>query len=283
MLKVFSSRIVIGIILAIVVMLANYFSPLLWAAFVVLVSFLGFSEFQKLCSYRDISVSRIWTRIALLLFFVAPFLVDNDPSTHSMFVAQAIVTALAFILIITRNLLKEHGSFEDISASMWGVLYLGFLPSFAIWMRGLEMGFEAMTIVLWTVGLNDAVAMLLGRALGRTPLSPEISPRKTVEGSIAGLLTAAISFYLMVQYVGFEFVGFLEPFANMRVAILLFIGLVFGLIAQIGDLLESLFKRGVGVKDSGSLLSSHGGVLDRTDSHFATAWLGYLVFGYLLN
>ncbi len=266
-------------------MLANYSSPQIWAACVLLVALLGFNEFEKLCAHRNLKPLGIVTRLSIALFLLTPIIVLSQPI--SVFLIQAVIIALSFLLMLIAAFLTGRSSFEDISVSLWGALYLGFLPSYLIWIRELESGADLITLIIFTVGLNDVVAMYTGRAIGKIPLSPSISPNKTVEGSLAGLLTAALNFCLMFFAFGFKFKGPLLWLETQNIIInilfLLFIGLFFGLIAQIGDLLESLFKRGAGVKNSGSIFFSHGGVLDRTDSHFAVACLAYIFFVFCLE
>ncbi len=274
MIKISQNRILVGFALFFLVLIANSISAYTWALFVLAVALLGFNEFEKLCSYRDIQSSQVWTRVSIAMFMIIPFFVNNDPRTFTIFLVQGVTVAITFLLLILRMLLKNSTKFEDIAASMWGVIYLGLLPSYLVWIRNLEQGLALIVILVVTIGLNDVAAMYVGRSWGQTPLSPEISPKKTVEGSIGGLIVASLSFYLLVSAYGFQ--------GSISTILLLLLGLTLGLMGQIGDLLESLFKRGVGVKDSGSLFLSHGGVLDRTDSHFATAWLAYLIFAFLL-
>jgi len=177
-------------------------------------------------------------------------------------------------------------------------LQLGFLPSFWVWIRGLEHGMSLVMILIFVVALNDVAAMLIGRMFGKTPLSPSISPKKTVEGSLAGLITATVVFMIGMYtcdlsinqsildktFEVFVFLGCEEVFDVGVITVVYFVlvGLLFGIIAQTGDLLESVFKRRAGVKNSGDLLNSHGGILDRVDSHYFTAWFAYLVFVFLL-
>ncbi len=278
MAKVSRNRIFVGFSLITLVMIANYFGAFVWAAFIALIALLGYQEYEHLCALRDIKISKILMRIAIVLFIFAPLFTQSNP--ENMFVSQAVLIAFTAISMIYRLFTQGKVGFTAYAVSIWGALYLGFLPSFLVWIRELEHGFALITIFVFTVGLNDVSAMFVGKAIGKAQLSPEISPGKTVEGSLAGLFTATVCFYLMVHVSGFELQNVSDG-TVLQTAVLLVLGLLLGFIAQVGDLLESLFKRGVGVKDSGSIFLSHGGVLDRTDSHFATAWLAYLIFVYL--
>src|SRR5215510_7748704 len=126
---------------------------------------------------------------------------------------------------------------------------------------------ESVFLLLVIVWVGDAAAYFCGRAFGRHPLAPKVSPKKTVEGAVAGLIgSAAAGIVGGVWILG-------EPWLN-----LLLISAVTGIVAQLGDLAESVLKRSVGVKDSSSILPGHGGILDRLDSLFFAAPIFYWFF-----
>jgi phosphatidate cytidylyltransferase len=124
---------------------------------------------------------------------------------------------------------------------------------------------------------TDTGAYAFGRMMGKRKLIPAVSPAKTVEGAIGGLLVAVLGTWLYVTFL-------MKPFAQLSVlplGIVLF-GLSVGLVGQLGDLAESLLKRDAGVKDSGKLLPGHGGILDRFDSLLFVLPVAYLLLGHLL-
>ncbi len=121
-------------------------------------------------------------------------------------------------------------------------------------------------LVVLAIWVGDSAAYLVGRAIGRRPLAPAISPRKTVEGSIAGLAGSAATGLVCGMAFGL----------GVSLVAGLAIGAAVGALAQLGDLVESWLKRQAGVKDSGTLIPGHGGVLDRVDAlllAFPVAWL----------
>lgn len=180
------------------------------------------------------------------------------------------------------------GSIADIAASIFGLFYLGFLPSHWLRLRnlnnelnlvpnldsfasplhgtlttGMVITFAACLMIIAT----DIGSYSLGRSFGRKPLSP-ISPRKTVEGAIGGLCCAMAVGALFGEIFGWEF-GFLMGGL---------LGALVALFALVGDLTESMMKRNAGLKDSGDALPGHGGVLDRIDSYlFTPAVVFYVV------
>ena len=125
-------------------------------------------------------------------------------------------------------------------------------------------------ILIW---VNDTFAYLVGRSIGRTKLFPSVSPKKTVEGSLGGLIFACVAAYIMAGY---------ETSLTLFQWILLAIVLV--IAGNLGDLLESKFKRLAKVKDSGAILPGHGGMWDRLDSLIFAAPFAYLtlnIFSYV--
>ena len=117
-----------------------------------------------------------------------------------------------------------------------------------------------LALVALPLWLGDTAAYFIGKRFGKTPLAPKISPKKTVEGAIANLVTAVVASFLIGALLNNNLVSPIPQTA------LLAVGLITGILGQVGDLLESALKRSAGVKDSGNILPGHGGILDRIDS-----------------
>ncbi|MEZ4265023.1 MAG: phosphatidate cytidylyltransferase [Myxococcota bacterium] len=146
------------------------------------------------------------------------------------------------------RLMALYGGTAFISATFTFVLMLGTSP-------------EALMISFAIVWLGDTGAYFAGRSLGRHKLYELISPKKTVEGAVGGLLASVLGAWGMAAWIH----PYLEPWKVITAAV------VGGVVAQCGDLVESAFKRAYGVKDSGKLLPGHGGVLDRLDGFLFAA------------
>ncbi|MDD2498702.1 MAG: phosphatidate cytidylyltransferase, partial [Desulfitobacteriaceae bacterium] len=154
---------------------------------------------------------------------------------------------------------------HDVAVSLFGVFFVAWMPAHLILIRESEtQGFVIILLVFIMTWATDTGAFFAGNYFGRKKLSPNISPNKTVEGSLGG-----IALCLFAAMTLGHFLRFMDP---LPLFILAAVGSVAG---QLGDLVESAVKRWAGVKDSGSILPGHGGVLDRFDSLIMAAPVVY--------
>jgi phosphatidate cytidylyltransferase len=153
----------------------------------------------------------------------------------------------------------------NIAVSMLGLLYIGFFVSIVgLIVRGNPGtgpdGKRGVALIVGTIiaaAAHDVAGLFIGKNLGRVPIAPEVSPNKTIEGLIGGIVVSV----LVAAVYGFM----VEPLKGNTPVIVVF-ALVVGLLAPLGDLVESMMKRDLGIKDMGSILPGHGGVLDRIDA-----------------
>ncbi len=156
------------------------------------------------------------------------------------------------------------------ASTAFGLVYIG-VPLGAVAAVRLIGGREAVLLLMAIIVVSDSAQYYTGRAFGRVPLAPSISPKKTREGAIGGLV-----FGTVVMIVGGRYV-----FPASSPAVLAVTGLVVVLLGIVGDLFESLLKRSAGVKDSSALIPGHGGILDRIDSWLFAGPAYYLFVRYL--
>jgi phosphatidate cytidylyltransferase len=180
--------------------------------------------------------------------------------TYFKGVAWLSLGIIFFLMLLLGIALSQKGEMVErirkTSSHLLGILYIGGTLSLAVALRKMSGGEGYILLACGIVWAGDTIAFYTGITLGRHPLAPSISPKKTVEGSIGGLCASILSAPLFARALGIA--------APLPMA--LFLGAVVGGVGQVGDLAESMIKRAFQVKDTGNLLPGHGGVLDRIDS-----------------
>jgi len=178
----------------------------------------------------------------------------------------AMFAAAAIILFF--SLTSRARPTENASLTILGMAWAGLL-SFAILLASGPHPVAYVFFVVLVVAFNDIGGYFVGRSFGRRPMAPRISPRKTVEGFIGGLVAGAVVATVLATFPFWETIGLAKA---------LVIAAVVGLVAPLGDLIESMVKRSVAVKDMGSVLPGHGGMLDRIDAFLLAIPVLYFVF-----
>lgn len=227
-----------------------------------------FMVFGLACLYEFKKIVRIkgyYIFLAYLaLWWVYIYLVqDGDLVTVLMLLT--ITVDLALLMFLFSNRPRKFTDFQKFVIAVFyiggGCIFLTMIPykqeDFA---QFLIMG---IFILIW---VNDTFAYLVGRAFGRTKLFPSVSPKKTIEGSIGGLIFALVAAYILSWYE-----------TKLTVAQWMAMAALIVVAGSLGDLLESKFKRMAGVKDSGAILPGHGGIWDRLDSLVFAAPFAYLI------
>ena len=238
--------------------------PIPW--FTVLVAILGVPaafEFYRLVATSGVKPLTYFGIIWTLLFILSPHF--NYDFLIPILLTSSVV--LPLILLLFRQ--RKEAAFAGWAWTVAGILYIGWLLSHLVALRNLDGGRDWIFLALFTNFGSDTVAFLIGRALGRHRLAPAISPRKTWEGAVAGVVGAIIASLILAVLLNLPI--------NYGQAVLL--GLAVSIFGQFGDLAESLLKRNMGVKDSGKLLPGHGGLLDRLDS---VVFAGVVVYYYVI-
>jgi phosphatidate cytidylyltransferase len=185
---------------------------------------------------------------------------DDDP--RQVIIVLAASFPVTFLLASLRPR-REHVSWA-IAVTYLGILWIGIAMVHAVWLRELPHGDGLVIDVLVATFIGDTAAYFGGRWYGRTPLAPLISPNKTLEGLVAGVVGGTLAFWAA---------GLYQDWLTGPHALL--IGGLVALTAPVGDLFESMVKRDLEVKDTGKLFGAHGGVLDRLDAVFFTVPVAY--------
>ena len=161
---------------------------------------------------------------------------------------------------------EGHIDWQGMTVTAFGIAYVNWLLGYAFWLRDLQAGKEWVLLLVLVTWLGETAAYLVGSALGRHALAPLISPKKTVEGAAAQLVVSVVAALIARAW--------FFPALPLSGAVL--VGLMLGVVGQVGDLVESALKRSVGVKDTGRLIPGHGGMLDRVDALLFNAPMVFL-------
>jgi len=178
----------------------------------------------------------------------------NSDLLTPLLLTSAVVIPLIYLLFRRH----KEGAFTSWLWTLAGILYIGWLLSHLVALRGLDYGRNWVFFVLFVTWVSDTTAFLVGRRFGRHRLAPLISSAKTWEGTIGGICGA-----IAISTLFFTPTVFQLPISYWQAVVF---SLLASILGQVGDLVESLLKRNMGVKDSGKLMPGHGGILDRIDS-----------------
>ena len=177
---------------------------------------------------------------------------------------------VTFLVVAARG--RSGLSTVSVAGTLLGVYWIGLAFAHSVLLRGLPHGGGILIDILVGTFLGDTFAYIGGRLFGRRPLAPSISPNKTFEGLVCGMLIAIVAVFIA---------GLNQPWLTHGDALLL--GVTVAVLGPIGDLFESMVKRDAGAKDAGRLFGAHGGALDRVDSVIFTVVAGYYVWVALLH
>ncbi len=271
-------RVISGLVLVLLLTFAVWSQiPYVFLGLASIVLALALWEFFQLAEKVNCHCHKIQGYIASAVI-VYGFVQGKEPEK---FVLPTLVILLTTMMV---NSLFESKKAEDFSkvlnnvaATLLGVCYVILLASFLIGVKFTAMpstkGSQLLSLFFLIIVASDTGAYYTGRNLGKHKLVPLISPGKTVEGSIGGLLSAVLA-ALITKYTFFTSLPLMHAIG---------LAIVMNIISQMGDLFESLIKRGAGAKDAASIIPGHGGLLDRLDSILFNAPLLYYYYLYCLH
>lgn len=238
------------------VVLAVWFGGIPLILLIGIVIVLGLREMNNMLVILGIKPS-LWLAVTGGLILTAGSYLYNDGYPGPT------ITIILFLHLLATVVLYPRYTLLDSAGTLMGTMYVGLLNYFYL-LRMLPDGWIWLIFTLAATWACDTAAYFVGTAFGRKKIAPALSPKKSVEGSIggfAGSLLVGVLFSLIYDFL---------PLPKM-----LLLSLSLGAAAQVGDLLESAFKRQAGVKDSSGLIPGHGGILDRIDSTLFTTPLVY--------
>ncbi len=267
----FRTRLISGIIIAVSIAVFTYFGGIWLLALLMLASVRGMFEL-----YRATGVLAEGKRIDLITgiayFFCIAYFAALYITGQAMFTVVSATVFFLLVLLAAYVFTFPKYDAKQIAFTFFGFFYVGVMISFYYLTRSTEHGIFIVWLILAGSWLCDVFAYLTGMTLGRHKLAPVLSPKKSIEGSVGGIVLPA----LIAFAYGYIISRYYDP--GYPVAPVFAILTAAGAAAsQIGDLSASAVKRNFGIKDYGELIPGHGGVLDRFDSLIFTAPIIYFI------
>lgn len=266
------TRTIPGLLLASGWLLLLLFGPyLLFWGVIMLVGILGSREFTRMVLP---DILNDFDHTVLSVIITIPILTTAFANQSEFLLSPGLFLAFCGMVVFA---MYHYSRFENpyriLNRGVMGIIFIGFLGSHLVMIRGLTDGAWWLIILTAITAGSDTGAYWVGCRWGKRKLCPSISPNKTVEGAAGGIIGAVLAALFMYWL--------LDVQASVLMVLLLAVFL--SMAGMIGDLLESIIKRGTGTKDSGTLLGGHGGVLDRVDSLLLAGPFLYYILLYLYS
>lgn len=252
-----SSAIIIAFIILVIFIFPNW----VYASVAATLAALAMYEFFSMVEKKGIQIYKYFgILLGLMIFFMV--YMELAPFYGSELVLMVAAFITLFILQFMRR--DNNQAIAGVSTTMFGIVYIGWLFSYMLRLKMFVNGPQLVAYLLLVTKAGDIGAYIIGSALGRHSLLPRISPKKTIEGALGGFLFSVSASLLSKFYL-----------TDISLWHLMILGSLLGIIAQLGDLSESLIKRDCQIKDSSGVIPGIGGVLDLIDSILFTAPVFY--------
>jgi phosphatidate cytidylyltransferase len=266
-----SKRVITAIIFLSITLISILIGGAWLAGFLMLLVYAGNKELVSIFRAKDLNPN---VMLILTIDYILIILASLKQLDY-MGLIITIGSISAFLVVLARGI---KAKIADVGATILAIIYGGWLPVHLIMLRNLNAegiqlfgltisnGLSYLIFIFFVISISDIAGYYVGKNFGKTPLWAEISPKKTLEGSIGSTVGGIIIAVLTGNLIGLDLIHSIIA------------GTLLTLAAQFGDLAESMLKRDAGVKDSGNLIPGHGGVLDRADSYIFTGALAYYYF-----
>lgn len=268
----FLKRTISGMILLLLLLVAGILGKWVLLIFTALVSLIGIFELFRAVGIYDNNADRkdnmlLYVALPLsLLYFIFLYILPQELAVIIFIVLSITVLMVLYVFTFPRF------TFEQITYTFFGMFYVAFFLSFIYVTRETEAGRYLVWLIFISSWVCDTCAYLVGCSIGRHKLAPLLSPKKSVEGAIGGIAGAVIIAYLFGYFVEYRLYNGTDN--SIAYMIICAVGSV---ISQTGDLAMSAVKRNRNIKDFGTIIPGHGGVLDRFDSVILVAPFIYLM------
>lgn len=263
-----TKRIITAIFFVLIILLVLVLdNKIIDTIFVTLISLLGMHEYNN--AFKDKGFHPVsWIGyLGCLSIFLMGGVITDELKMVGIRILLPLLLIIGFIYIMFK---KEKYNIIDITITVFSLLYIPFMFSFLKLLMLMEHGRIWILFAVFGASITDTCAYEIGTRFGKRKLCEIISPKKTVEGSVAGIIGAVVS-YVILAIVSNRFFGM-----NINLVFIILMGIVVSITGQFGDLSASLIKRYCGIKDFGTIMPGHGGILDRFDSVLYTAPMVYI-------
>ncbi|NDI33356.1 phosphatidate cytidylyltransferase [Chengkuizengella sediminis] len=247
-------RIVTGALALVLFMVFLFLGHIWFAMFMLLLSLIGYFEYVRITQNKVGQFSSV-LGFVFVIYLVLPWS-EMGVSLFESLSLESVIWGMLLLYFLTSVMSKNKQDIKKISLLFLGAIYIGFGFHYMALTLFIENGLFWALFIFISIWLTDAGAYFSGLAFGKHPLWPSISPKKTIEGSIGGILITLLAAIIF---------SFFNPdLLELQQAITL--AIIISIFSQLGDLIQSAYKRVYDVKDSGNILPGHGGILDRCDS-----------------
>ncbi|UCH64354.1 MAG: phosphatidate cytidylyltransferase [Ignavibacterium sp.] len=260
-------RIIVSAIAIPAIVVVSYLGNYYFFIFILAIAIISFYEFSLFAKNKEIEANVILGILSVILIIANSF--------RNFIDFYALLILVVLILTIVELFRNKGSAIVNLGTTLTGIFYIGLFASALVSIREYypaeyTRGGLLILSILFSIWICDSAAFFGGTSLGKHKMFPRVSPKKSWEGAVFGLLFA-VAAMISSKAVFLDFISWKD-------AILL--GLIIGIVGQVGDLVESLFKRDAGVKDSSGFIPGHGGVFDRFDSLLYVAPVVFLYIKY---
>ncbi len=266
------TRIISALIWAPILICFVYLGGLPFAIFLAFFTIVGQKELYRALSLNEKESNYYMYAITILLFFIEYINIEYINKDRLL-----ISTLLVSFLCIFIHFIIRFKSFtiEKVALYMFSIMYI-VIPFLMIYkIRDMRYGGLIVVIPFLMAFSSDTFAYFTGKFIGKVKLAPVLSPNKTVEGSVGGVIGSAIIVYIYISIIFHYLIGY--ELTTKSTIFILIMGIIGAMVSQFGDLCASAIKRQKNVKDYGDLIKGHGGVIDRTDSVIFTTIFTFII------
>ena len=266
------TRVIVAVLAIPLILAVCYFGKYYFLAFALGIALISFYEFSMMAKTKGMNIN-LWFGILGILFVVLNQYFHFPLDNYHFLILYAVIVCLL-------ELFRNNGSaIHNLSCTLFGVVYMGLFAASLVGLREFyppleeqynNGGFLVISI-LASIWICDSAAYYGGTALGKHKLFPRVSPKKSWEGAVFGFVFAVLTM-IAAKFIVLDFLDWNT---------IIVLGVIIGIIGQLGDLVESLLKRDAQIKDSSNIIPGHGGIFDRFDSLLLTAPVIFLYLIYI--